>query len=119
MALKKTAEKIIIAYPAYIEVNTFIGLIACLFFDIIRIANGVNRNIIKGIETSTHSSSCLGLSFITNKRYNIDNTKHAIIKQHFRTQFISLSSITTLEEVNQFLTFFHGEYQRFIKLGVK
>lgn len=30
---------------------------------------------------------------------------------------ISLSSITTVEEVNKFLTYFHGEYQRFIKLG--
>ena len=30
---------------------------------------------------------------------------------------ISISSITTVEEINRFLTFFHGEYQRFIKLG--
>lgn len=40
-------------------------------------------------------------------------------KRAMTTIRISLSSITTLEEVNQFLTFFHGEYQRFIKLGVK
>ena len=32
---------------------------------------------------------------------------------------ISLSSITTLDEVNKFLTFFHGEYQKFIKLKMK
>ena len=32
---------------------------------------------------------------------------------------ISLSSVTTIDEVNKFLTFFHGEYQKFIKLGVK
>lgn len=32
---------------------------------------------------------------------------------------ISLSSLTTLDEINKFLTFFHGEYQRFIKLGVR
>ena len=32
---------------------------------------------------------------------------------------ISLSSITTLDDVNKFLTFFHGEYQKFIKLKMK
>lgn len=32
---------------------------------------------------------------------------------------ISLSSLTTLDEINKFLTFFHGEYQRFIRLGLK
>ena len=32
---------------------------------------------------------------------------------------ISLSSITTLDDVNKFLTFFHGEYQKFIKLKIK
>jgi cysteine desulfurase len=32
---------------------------------------------------------------------------------------ISIASITTNEEINTFLTYFHGEYQRLSKLGIK
>lgn len=32
---------------------------------------------------------------------------------------ISLSNLTTLDEINKFLTYFHGEYQKFIKLNIK
>lgn len=39
-------------------------------------------------------------------------------KRAMTTIRISLSCNTTMDEVNKFLTFFHGEYQRFIRLKV-
>ena len=40
-------------------------------------------------------------------------------KRAMTTIRISLSCNTTMDEVNKFLTFFHGEYQRFIRLKSK
>lgn len=40
-------------------------------------------------------------------------------KRAMTTIRISLSCDTTMDEVNKFLTFFHGEYQRFIRLKSK
>ena len=40
-------------------------------------------------------------------------------KRAMTTIIISLSCNTTMDEVNKFLTFFHGEYQRFIRLKSK
>lgn len=40
-------------------------------------------------------------------------------KRAMTTIRISLSCSTTMDEVNKFLTFFHGEYQRFIRLKSK
>lgn len=40
-------------------------------------------------------------------------------KRAMTTIRISLSCNTTIDEVNKFLTFFHGEYQRFIRLKSK
>ena len=40
-------------------------------------------------------------------------------KKRAMTIRISLSCNTTMDEVNKFLTFFHGEYQRFIRLKSK